>query len=242
MLHQAAEVGELFGARLELIVFVAFAAMMGERLGKEFRPAEAIEIALVEVAHLQCRQRLHDPARMRSTAGDVDHRQAGAGAKIRSEHATRDRTFVLQAGCFRRVRLRGVDAAIGGAGADGDAVVGKRRQLTDPGKHGAAGAGEPVIETGAVRPAQDRAFDAEEIERRASGRDIPEDGEGLLPALLAEGRMPEEIDTEILQLAHPAARAVVEHRHGAATAASSLQPQEIGHSDAPSCSLAIRHV
>ena len=50
MLHQAAALEEMFGARFEFVKLVAAAAVMREMVGEELRPAEAVHVLAAEEA------------------------------------------------------------------------------------------------------------------------------------------------------------------------------------------------
>ncbi len=50
------------GACLELVIFVAVAAVMGKSLGIEARTAEPVEIGRAELVEGNRPQRFHDPA------------------------------------------------------------------------------------------------------------------------------------------------------------------------------------
>ena len=134
------------------------------------------------------------------------------------------RRVVLQAAGVGRIGRAGGNAAVGRATADGDAIARARRDPPDPVEHRAARAAEAVEQARAVRPAQDRALDAEKVERRCAAGDRFEDRQHLFAGLLAQRGVPDEIDAERLELAEPAGRAVLDRRHGAAPAGTRLQP------------------
>ena len=78
-----------------------------------------------------------------------------------------------------------------------------------------------------MRAAQDRALDAENVERFFAAFDARENVEDLLAGLLADARMPEQVDAEASSARRTSPRAPCsERRHGAAAARAGLQPQQ----------------
>ena len=144
---------------------------------------------------------------------DVDHRQAASRTIIAPERPARLGAVIMQAAGVGRVRIAGGNAAIGGAGSDRDASLARAAQAPRTrSSRVLARAGHAVESAGAVRPAQDRALDAENVElvsplsTRASKIVVD-----FVACLLADAWMPQQVDPEAFQLGEPAGRAMLQN-------------------------------
>jgi hypothetical protein len=171
---------------------------------------------------------------MHRTTGDVDHRQAGSGTKIRAEQAACLVAVELQTTGVGAVFAGRDDAAESAAAADGDHLARARREFAHPVDHRPAAAGKDLKAAAAVRPAQQRAFDAEDVEGQcATGRRVQEI-ERILAAGFRQGGMEKQVDTGIGKLRqHAGAVLGAEQRLCAAAATRGLQPEHFHPRSSP---------
>src|SRR6202042_2091541 len=99
-----------------------------EAAEERFRALELIERYVAAASGGKRHEDLRHPIGMRRAAGDIDHRQAGAGAVVRAEKPALRALEELQADAVRRVGRGGRDAAIGRAIADRDYVIRDARE------------------------------------------------------------------------------------------------------------------
>ena len=224
--HHAAEVAELFGARLELVELVACAAVMDEmhRVGK--RPLPLVDLARAEPPgrdHVQC---FGQPARMDRAAGDIDHRHAGLRAEIRPEQSAFLLAVIGKPAGFDFVRAGRGDAAISRAASDRDHMTGLCREVRNPVHHRPVRPRHHMEAPGPVRPAHHRAFEAEDVERLLAGDDPLHDVDHRAAALLAQRRMPKHLDIGRFEGRQQVRAFRADQRQRAAAAAAGLHPEK----------------
>src|SRR5208283_2250201 len=114
---------------------------------------------------------------MRRAAGDVDHRQADAGAIAGPERAADLPRPILQPTRVGRIGCRRRDAAERRATADRDAIVGERREARYPIEEASPAAREFVERARSVGTAEHRALDDERVETARAAFNGIENGE-----------------------------------------------------------------
>ena len=141
---------------------------MHQLIGIKTRSPVVVKIDCAKLAVRQQRQRFGYPVRMRRTTGNVDYRQPRGIANVRAEQAAVEFAIVLQTTGLGRIDVGRRDPAKGRTGAEGNHMPRPSGDLTDPLGHRRATSAKAMIGTAALRPAQHRAFDAQDIDGTAT--------------------------------------------------------------------------
>ena len=137
------------------------------------------------------------------------------------------RAVIGEPGGLDVIGAGGGDAAERGAGADGDDVAGKVCELGDEILHRHAGAGLQVKPPAAVRPVNDRAFEAQDVERHGARAHLLDNRIELRAGGLAQGGMPQQPDAGDVERGEEIGLFGADERQRAAAAAARLQPQQV---------------
>jgi len=121
VLHHAAEVRELFGTCLELVVLVTRTTVVDQLISEHSRAAELVQVRGRRIAEGKCHQGFGDPVRMSRAPGHVDDPETGGGSIVLAQQSARIGTLELQTAGVGRIRAAGCDTTKGSTGADRDA-------------------------------------------------------------------------------------------------------------------------
>ncbi len=132
-------------------------------------------------------QRFRDPAGMHGAAGNIDDGKAGARAEIGAEKPARLLSLEAKPTSLCDIVARRRHPAIGGAGADGEYVACGFCDIRNYSHHRNAASRLKMKAARAARAAQNRAFDAENIERIAAAQPLKKRAESSPPVSLSEG-------------------------------------------------------